>query len=505
MRKCLPMLLLMTGMAAAQTTQTGTANLTPQNVNGVVYATMFSGSDIGAKINNAIANVSQCGKVIVPPGNYSFSTPIIKPRCVNIEGASAFSTILTWTPSSGISLTVQDSLNNVGPPVYTQGVVSNLTLLGPGHASSAVGVSIGDGNTTHWADRQSFNHVRIDSFGIGMTWGNNAWSTTVSESVITNNGTGIVYPNGLKNSGEAIVFSTTSIQNSSGVGMNLPGFADFYFYGDSCDFNASGCGIVNIAHFYGMHFESTHGTMLTEVSSSTNNIASVEIYGGMVALDASTGTDAQVFSVPSTVGPNSQFKIVGTYIDAAHTVTNLVNWAATGPNVVLDIEGIPYMGGHVLGVTNSTCLFQGCQIHDVKGFLALNGNGWQVQNNGNALLNTITSGKAGGGGAQMGFLSGQGYIAGNSKGLDIYPLGTSDTPFFVRHLAFNMNGFTMGNLGGLSIGGGGSAVSITNTNAVPQVGTPPVGQVACIKAAGPPVIIGYCSTVVSAGGACTCN
>ena len=47
---------------------------------------------------------------------------------------------------------------------------------------------------------------------------------------------------------------------------------------------------------------------------------------------------------------------------------------------------------------------------------------------------------------------------------------------------------------------------ITNgTNTVPNVGAPTVGQAACIKAAGPPVVIGYCSTVVSAGGACTCN
>jgi hypothetical protein len=36
-------------------------------------------------------------------------------------------------------------------------------------------------------------------------------------------------------------------------------------------------------------------------------------------------------------------------------------------------------------------------------------------------------------------------------------------------------------------------------------GSPTVGQAACIKAAGPPVVIGYCSTVVSALGACTCN
>jgi len=41
--------------------------------------------------------------------------------------------------------------------------------------------------------------------------------------------------------------------------------------------------------------------------------------------------------------------------------------------------------------------------------------------------------------------------------------------------------------------------------AVPVVNGPTVGQAACIKAAGPPVQIGFCSTVVSSTGACTCN
>ena len=35
-------------------------------------------------------------------------------------------------------------------------------------------------------------------------------------------------------------------------------------------------------------------------------------------------------------------------------------------------------------------------------------------------------------------------------------------------------------------------------------GTPTVGQAACIYAAGPPVVIGKCTSVVGAGGACTC-
>ncbi len=42
-------------------------------------------------------------------------------------------------------------------------------------------------------------------------------------------------------------------------------------------------------------------------------------------------------------------------------------------------------------------------------------------------------------------------------------------------------------------------------NAKASVGTPTVGKAACIKSAGPPVVIGYCSTVVDSAGDCTCN
>jgi hypothetical protein len=45
----------------------------------------------------------------------------------------------------------------------------------------------------------------------------------------------------------------------------------------------------------------------------------------------------------------------------------------------------------------------------------------------------------------------------------------------------------------------------TQLNTKLTASAPTVGQAACIKAAGPPVVIGFCSTVVGADGSCTCN
>ena|ERR1035438_10366668 len=43
------------------------------------------------------------------------------------------------------------------------------------------------------------------------------------------------------------------------------------------------------------------------------------------------------------------------------------------------------------------------------------------------------------------------------------------------------------------------------TGTVPVAGSATINQAACIKSAGPPTVIGYCSTVVGSGGGCTCN
>jgi Pectate lyase superfamily protein len=43
------------------------------------------------------------------------------------------------------------------------------------------------------------------------------------------------------------------------------------------------------------------------------------------------------------------------------------------------------------------------------------------------------------------------------------------------------------------------------TSTLPQVGSPVAGHAACIKSAGPPAEIGFCSTAIDSAGDCTCN
>src|SRR5271168_1593670 len=192
--------------------QNGAVNT--QIANSAVNAAMYPGEDMGAQINNAIAAVG-CGEVLVPKGTYAVKTTIHKPRCVNLRGQSAYGTILNWTATSGTGILIVD---DGGDNHYSEGEISDLTIQGPGRdKSKGTGIYIGGDPKSDphgWADHQNLNRVRVYGWGTGIAWGNNVWSMTILESLISNNGTGLYYPSGLNNSGESINVISTSTQNN---------------------------------------------------------------------------------------------------------------------------------------------------------------------------------------------------------------------------------------------------------------------------------------------------
>jgi hypothetical protein len=426
---------------ATQTVQQGlvsgkSTDLSISSTNGVLNALMFTGAspnDIGAKVNAAIAALpSGCGTVYIPVGNaYTWSTTIVLPRCVNLIGGGAVGTTLNWTPISGTALVAASAVGSDGEGGvhgYPMGHISDLTFIGPGNATTTTAVLIGADPTgvltpNDWrGDHENLNRVRIRYFGTGMTWGNYAWSTTIHESIISDNGTGIYFPSGLIDSGESISLIGSRVANSSVQGLNLVGFADFYFYGFSCDYNLT-CGTVNVAHFYGTHFEQGSGRMLTVAGAA---LPAVEVFGGEVIYTFPTGTNSNdIFYVNSANNP--MFKISGTYIDIApgHHLSFLVNWNGTGAFAQLDIEDIPYPGGQLLDMTNTTCKFIGCYIHDGSlGIFATNFNGGHVDTGGNASFATVNAGGAGTGITLNGAVTGFAEMQGNPQGVRIDPFST---------------------------------------------------------------------------------
>jgi hypothetical protein len=497
----------MTGLLTNTTGFAGT-------INGAVSATQFTGADIGAKVNAAIASLpSNCGEVIIPAGAYSFSTAIVKPRCVKLHGQSALGTVLTWTGTSGAAVVAADS---TGDTQYPQGDLADLTLFNshtyvattattvvnttamtvasgtgitngmhvygpyiqPGttvasgggttsivlsnvalatdatntqnyafSTASSIGIYFGGDPTGtisasgSYGDHQNVNRVRVWGFPTCLQWGNNAWSNDIDQSVIAVCRVGVAFPSwnstpgAITNSGEAVSFTATSIQSST-LGLNLLGFSDFNFFSSRCDYNTQ-CGVVNAANFYGMHFEQSSNHILTVFGTSQPN---VQIYGGVLFLSSGSGSDSDLIFVntgASVVAVNPELRLSGPFIEANHTVTNVVNWAGTGGNAVLDISGLPNHA--VIPITNATCNWGGCNIQDPStGLIVINGVNYSVTQTGAIhALSLVTT--QSGAGASVGNTGGNGSITGNATGLELVST-TNGSPnrFFVRDSEVNL-------------------------------------------------------------------
>lgn len=250
--------------------------------------------------------------------------------------------------------------------------------------------------------------------------------------------------------------SATKVQNSATQGLNLFGFADFYFYGFSCDYNPT-CGTTNIAHFYGAHFEQAAGRMLTIAGSS---LSATEIIGGEIVYTRPSGAESDVIYVNSADNP--MFRIVGTLVDISigHTFRYLVNWNGSGDFAQLDIEDVPYPGGTLLNLTNSTCTFIGCYIHD--GSLGVYANNFRGGFISAAEARFPKVSTDGGRGASIGSTLGDASITGGRSGLRIDPTRDSTaSPLFLQEGKMNASSFeaTFRSVRSTTLSGTGNAVA----------------------------------------------
>jgi hypothetical protein len=255
-----------TGLAyAQQIVASGSANgvLNPVACSLANPPSWCAGSDIGAWTNAAIGALpGKCGEIYIPAAKtpYAQTTTIVYPRCVKLRGGAGFGTVLEYTPKNGWALIATDGS---GEGNYPGGSLEDLTFQGPGSGTATGGIYIGGSDGSPGAPPQTLvsgdlygdfvniNRVRIGGnkagFGTGVQWGNNAWSTTIFESLIDGNGTGVYFPSTTTNSGERLVIANTAIQNNRGIGIKLANSpaVDMHLIGDSIDYNGLGCSPAN--------------------------------------------------------------------------------------------------------------------------------------------------------------------------------------------------------------------------------------------------------------------
>jgi len=512
---------------APQTFSAGlSGTVTAQSVNGILNAALFPGSDIGAKINAAYASILansavSGGEIQVPAGNYSYSTPILlrgsKPvflRCAKgvMPITPGGTTTLTYTPTTGTAFTFDP-----GTPAGQGGGMDGCSFAGPGKATSTIGFFVG-GSSSNVTFQNKFSDFLVSGFGTGLTFGGYTWLDTFDGFTFLNNGTNLYMPAGLTLFGENIKFTNGYFAQWVGFNtsdVNLLADSELIITFDKVSFDNSGVTIngggaygVNVS-FYSCWWENPVGATTADFLT-IEQAFEVDLYGGGMLEDfASSGRTE--FILISGGSPN--VNIWGGNYKSAETVAQLVNSTSSTAtlhmyspqNSFTNMSGGVYSGKFLVSPqgsiesSNSTinsALFKGLGPY---GFLLTpNTNTSQVEVCGTNVANSVCYWWI----TNVGAPTFNGSYS-NANGIILPSSLTGDHGTGGRIQLSDGTG-TSGNVAKFAADGsivdGGVAAS-----AIPTVGTPTVNQAACIKSAGPPVVIGYCSTVVSSAGACTCN
>ena len=379
---CVIAVLLLAATSRAQDARSSAAALGPQGQTGSFHklvacrsneifyvggdcAAAWGGGDIGSQINTVFPIAVGAGsgaKIVVLPGTYSFTTPIVLtgPKPIALEcapGGTAGSstlgtTILKFTPANGTALTW-----TVGP---NGGGVQGCTLKGSGAANATRGLFV---DTIQGG---IFSNLDVSGFGKGIelnSHANRVYIATFNNMYVHENGTNLYSaPTGASN--ENITFQGGVFFNRSygAACVNVSNF-EMHFLNvsfDSCPIQLGGLN----AHysFIGSHFELTEGSTALDP---------VVVSADCRACDVNFSYDFWVENVPNrsraefvTINGSGNYSFIGEHVFAAEAVpqfATLNNDMAYGTWCC----GITFGGGGVSNVFNPNSKAVGLGVFDM--------------------------------------------------------------------------------------------------------------------------------------------
>jgi hypothetical protein len=294
----------MADQSVAGTTKAAAGRSTPQancQFAGmlVVSPSCFSGSDIFAQINTAMASLpSTGGTILVPPNKngtcYVGSTTITVTKLVSIQGLGASPTCLNYT-GSGVAVAVSWGSNH-----YPDKLLYRIQLIGPGAGTATTGVVIGSSRNS---DQVTIEETRISNFGTNIMFANNSYNALLTKV-------------NLSMAGYCVLFSTineeTRIESSTFTGCYESltfsnGTIDVSLIGNSFDdqtgsawaIHAIGggpCFNCNVEIFgFGNHFENQSGSTGQYITANvTGDGPRIFEYAGDINDYTRSGTIPQV-------------------------------------------------------------------------------------------------------------------------------------------------------------------------------------------------------------------
>jgi hypothetical protein len=306
-------------------------------------AAQFGASaDMGAQINAAYAalaavsgtNLRGGGRIELAAGIYNFTTPIVLQsatnQSVNLRGAGKWSTVLNYTPLTGIALLVD---NTQGAQAGMK--ISDLSLWGPGRATSTVGLQLGASNG---AAGTRIQDVTVQAFGDGLKVGLNLSFLTIFDGVYCiANGNSVNFPVGVTST-ENVRFINCTFSSSAST-LNSPvqlqdSQGDILFLG--CSFDDAAL-IVGSSATDGLRKITLIGGHIENPSQSTN--IPIQINNQNVLLDG--------VNFVSDVAVASYITVTGTayltvrncdFYNSGSTITQAINILAGSTSSVVNIE-----------------------------------------------------------------------------------------------------------------------------------------------------------------------
>jgi len=304
--------------------QTNLGAITTQSINGIITPVMQAGSssDNGPVINSAISSLAgNAGKVIIPPGTWSFSTRINLPRSVILEGSGPQATVLRYT-GTDVAIYHGDSVGNYAPQ---HGGIRDIGIVTSSIATGTTGIFSGGDPTGRISPSSDFcqsvfyENVLISGFDVAFKHGNNSFWITFINPTITQNNIGATAASGIFDSGEAINWIGGRLDNNS-LGAFVNDGMENNLFGTAIDFNGNSGASPQVTNSNitatNTHWEVGTGPMVTG--------GTIRMHGGSVLVDNPNP------ALPWLYQANQQQNNVsldGTEIYSNASITNLVSWS----------------------------------------------------------------------------------------------------------------------------------------------------------------------------------
>lgn len=503
-----------------------TGQTTAAQVNGVINpmvcgqtspSSWCSGSDAGAWINAAIAKIAAggaSGKVEIPyqPG-LNFSTTIVKPRGVVLDCQG---TRMQYTGKTA-AVVVGDAniYDNTTGGIRDCFFFNNSDNGEWASGNNQIGVYLGGdpagviAPSNYIGAQQTFENVRVQGFLAGWKRGNHTYLDNWHGGYWTANEYGFWADSAsVIDSGENFSMYGVVVNGNMGCGLRLDtGLDKFSIYGGGMDYDGAGsiCGNGIYADLFGVWLENQTGPVIVATGTLAHHIT---LHGGRVVLAATSGTDPSVFSI---AGKGSTFSLSDTEFYAEHPVSYYLAWGDSGASSVYlnnpqwEVGTVPSPWSGFIP-TNFSVQSQG-SFFTSGTFSPAFANSRHAPRLSAIDLNALTTcGNYDGSGLKNAPLElGSGFMrirvdCSNDTG---YLTQTAQTMLsdnnrsWVRHRTSGAwspwaEQLQPDDAGALSIGG-------------KPVFPSGAGQAVCVKSAGPPVILGQCSTAVNSSGGCNCD